>query len=270
MNDDPGQQPAIPEAPALPQADTAQPQYQSPAQPIYPPRQTVPPVQPWQQPPPATMANNQPSTESDKEYVLAVIFSYLLGNFGVDRFYLGYTTSGIFKILTLGGLGIWSFVDLIRIVFGKMRDRQGRQLKGYQENSKIVKIIFSILLGIQLLVIPGIIFLVIFSAVPSIQSKARDTGRKTDISSIQANVEAYFSEKGSYPSATQMIDQTFREQTLHAAPTTLSFDSISPENSVSYNVTPGNCDAIQVKCTTYTLSTKLENGQSYSRSNLDQ
>ena len=46
----------------------------------------------------------------------ALFFSIFTGVLGVDRFYLGYTALGIFKLLTAGGLGIWALIDFIRIV----------------------------------------------------------------------------------------------------------------------------------------------------------
>lgn len=73
-------------------------------------------------------AKQVPGIFSDKEWVMALILSIVLGGLGVDRFYLGYTGLGIAKLLTLGGCGIWSLVDIILIAMRKLPDSNGRQL----------------------------------------------------------------------------------------------------------------------------------------------
>ncbi|KNX38599.1 membrane protein [Luteipulveratus halotolerans] len=65
---------------------------------------------------------------SDKDYVTTLIISWLVGVFGIDRFYLGYTGLGIAKLLTFGGCGVWALVDLIMIAMRKVPDAQGRPL----------------------------------------------------------------------------------------------------------------------------------------------
>lgn len=78
-------------------------------------------------------------TESDKNFAAALIISILFGGFGADRFYLGYYTTGTLKFLTAGGLGIWVFIDVLRIGLGNLRDPQGRLLAGYAQSGEIVR-----------------------------------------------------------------------------------------------------------------------------------
>jgi TM2 domain-containing membrane protein YozV len=59
---------------------------------------------------------------------VALLLCFLFGMIGVHRFYVGKIGTGILQILTLGGLGIWVLIDLIMIIVGSFRDKQGRPL----------------------------------------------------------------------------------------------------------------------------------------------
>ena len=63
-----------------------------------------------------------------KSKTTAIILALFFGYLGVDRFYLGYTGLGIAKLLTAGGLGIWSLIDLIRIITGSLKAADGSDL----------------------------------------------------------------------------------------------------------------------------------------------
>jgi len=83
-------------------------------------------------PPPPPYGGQPPAADggqSDKEFIVAVILSWLLGTLGVDRFYMGYTGIGVAKLLTAGGCGVWALIDAIMITMGKVPDAQGRPLK---------------------------------------------------------------------------------------------------------------------------------------------
>lgn len=60
-----------------------------------------------------------------KNKLTAILLSVFAGTLGVDRFYLGYTTLGIVKLLTVGGLGVWTIIDLIMICTDSLRPADG-------------------------------------------------------------------------------------------------------------------------------------------------
>ncbi|MGO2862312.1 MAG: TM2 domain-containing protein [Brevibacterium sp.] len=75
--------------------------------------------------------------ESEKSFVLTWLFAWFLGFFGVDRFYLGKVGTGILKLLTLAGFGIWWLVDVIVVLSGKTTDRSRRPLAGYMQHRTV-------------------------------------------------------------------------------------------------------------------------------------
>jgi len=57
------------------------------------------------------MNNTKQNPSGQKNRLVTLILAMFLGVFGIDRFYLGKWKSGIAKAVTLGGLGIWWFID---------------------------------------------------------------------------------------------------------------------------------------------------------------
>lgn len=60
-----------------------------------------------------------------KSQLTALLLCLFLGGLGIHRFYLGYTWQGVVQLLTLGGLGVWALIDLIRIIIGDLKPKDG-------------------------------------------------------------------------------------------------------------------------------------------------
>ena len=54
-----------------------------------------------------------PIARSFNKHLFVWVFSFVCGMYGVDRFCRGQIALGVFKILTIGGLGFWYLADLI-------------------------------------------------------------------------------------------------------------------------------------------------------------
>lgn len=99
------------------------------------------------------------SALSDRSFIATWLFSWLLGFLGVDRFYLGKVGTGIVKLLTGGGLGIWWIIDLILTLAGIQRDKKGRLLPDFEQYKRIAWIITLAGFGAAILasVIPQVV-----------------------------------------------------------------------------------------------------------------
>ena len=106
------------------------------------------------------------NTSKPQDFLVTLILCWFLGCFGIHRFVTGNIAIGICQLLTVGGCGIWVYIDLILICFNKYRDAQGRLLSKYDKNIGIVCFVLSLIpLFLILLFIIGL-FLAI--ALPSI------------------------------------------------------------------------------------------------------
>jgi len=63
--------------------------------------------------------------QRQKNWVVALTLSIFLGFVGADRLYLGRVRTGILKLITLGGLGIWWLIDVILIATDKLKVGRG-------------------------------------------------------------------------------------------------------------------------------------------------
>jgi len=131
---------------------------------------------------------------------------------------------------------------------------------------------FTIVELLIVIVVIGILAGLVITTFNGIQQKARDTERETDIKAIHAQVEAFWAQKGYYPSLVDLNDRAatigfvavnlkgldsgaFQDPkgasaTLVAAPVASAY---------AYDVEPNACDtAGSLTCVSYTLTSTLE------------
>lgn len=130
---------------------------------------------------------------------------------------------------------------------------------------------FTIIEVVLVLAIAGLIFLMVFIALPALQSSQRDTARKNDVNTVAAAVNSFMgNNRGAFPTSGTLssyvsnVSANTTSVTVGAAGTT----SIAPEDGVvqvtqrSRCGTSTNTNQQLTSGTTrqYTVTTKLEAG----------
>ena len=67
--------------------------------------------------------------KSNKEQLVTLLLSLFLGTIGIHRFYVGKIGTGILQLITLGGCGVWTLIDVIMIVTGNFKDKDGNVIQ---------------------------------------------------------------------------------------------------------------------------------------------
>ncbi|HJO94650.1 MAG TPA: TM2 domain-containing protein [Victivallales bacterium] len=66
---------------------------------------------------------------SERNFVVTLLLCIFLGYLGIHRFYAGKVGTGILMLITCGLGGIWVIIDLILIILGVFKDKEGLPIK---------------------------------------------------------------------------------------------------------------------------------------------
>jgi len=144
---------------------------------------------------------------------------------------------------------------------------------------------FTLVELLIVIIIIGILATLVIVTFTGVQAKARDSQRQTDIEAVDSHVEAFFAEKGYYPSYADLTDTTFISanlkgldlqalidpKTTDASPTstTLASDLANGAGGASnYGYAPLNsggtsCETDDTTCASFTLTATLEGGGTF-------
>ena len=73
-------------------------------------------------------AKELPGVFSEKQWIVALILSVLVGSLGIDRMYVGQIGLGVLKLITCGGFGVWYIVDIVLFALDNVKDADGLPL----------------------------------------------------------------------------------------------------------------------------------------------
>ena len=67
-------------------------------------------------------------SQSQNQWIVVLLLAFFLGFIGAHRFYVGKNGTGILMILTVGGIGLWVLYDLIIIITGNFKTKEGNKV----------------------------------------------------------------------------------------------------------------------------------------------
>lgn len=196
-------------------------------------------------------------TASERRYATAVLFSLFLGNLGVDRFYMGYVGLGILKLITFGGLGIWALVDLFLILTGNLRDSNGRELVGRENDKKSLTYITIAYLSLQALTIIGLGIILLFGFLA--YQRDTDVFEKFEEQSYResTNIDDYRMRSGA-PAISEIYSDITIGMTKTSVDELLKSTSFNTPSCSQFTNQAGNYEFCTYRMVSFTYSTAIQ------------
>jgi len=171
-------------------------------------------------------------TKSNKSAVTALLLCIFLGSLGLHRFYVGKIKTGILMLLTGGGLGIWTLVDLIQIACCNFTDSENKYLiftRGRASPLKLILIIVGSIIAVLFVYIILLMSLLFYFTAPM------TTTIREQLTALQANdVDKAYSYMANETKADVSLDK-FKNYISHYT-TMTNYKSISiPERQINNN-----------------------------------
>ncbi len=69
---------------------------------------------------------------SKKNRLVTLLLCFFLGWGGGHRFYVGKIGTGILMLFTMGGFGMWYFLDLVMIASGVFKDKENLPITSWK------------------------------------------------------------------------------------------------------------------------------------------
>lgn len=142
---------------------------------------------------------------------------------------------------------------------------------------------FTIVELLIVIVVIGILAALVITTFTGIQQQARDTERKADIKALQGQIEAYYANKGNYPTRTNVNDATWRSTNMKGLDAEALKDPKGSAQTLAATVSAtqyrydvltsasATCETDETTCARYTLEADLEKtgDPNYSKTNLN-
>ncbi len=131
---------------------------------------------------------------------------------------------------------------------------------------------FTIVELLIVIVVIGILALLVITTYSGIQAKARNSKRSTDVSTIQTQLEAFYSQNGYYPSLTDINSASWLSTNMKSLDTGALIDPSNATQSKTLLAAPAlksyayavkdssgaSCEATDTNCATYALTASYE------------